>query len=69
LFYIAAGTSDILNSPLNYGTPTSVSTPRTGQASATPIRRRNDIDFDANIRQREINVQPVCVKNRNIDLI
>jgi hypothetical protein len=50
--------SDILNSPLNYGTPTSVSTPRTSAvATATPLRQRNDINADRNIRQ--INMQAV----------
>jgi hypothetical protein len=48
-----------LNSPLNYGTPTSISTPRTsGIASATPLRQRSDINADRNLRQ--INIPPVC---------
>jgi len=49
------GASDILNSPLNYGTPSSISTPRTsGLVTATPLRRRTDLDVDASARQVEI---------------
>jgi DNA replication licensing factor MCM4 len=52
-----------LSSPLNYGTPSSLSSVRTPRSGirGTPIRMRPDIRTDRRIRQVNVNSDPVCV--------
>lgn len=52
-----------LSSPLNYGTPGSLSSVRTPHSGirGTPIRMRPDIRTDRRIRQVNVNSDPVCV--------
>jgi len=52
-----------LSSPLNYGTPGSLSSVRTPHSGirGTPIRMRPDIRTDRRIRQVNVNSDPVCI--------
>jgi len=52
-----------LSSPLNYGTPGSLSSVHTPQSGirGTPIRMRPDIRTDRRIRQVNVNSDPVCL--------
>jgi len=52
-----------LSSPLNYGTPGSLSSVHTPQSGirGTPIRLRPDIRTDRRIRQVNVNSDPVCL--------
>ena len=52
-----------LSSPLNYGTPGSLSSVHTPQSGirGTPIRMRPDIRTDRRIRQVNMNSDPVCL--------
>lgn len=53
-----------LSSPLNYGTPSSISsvrTPRSAGIRNTPIRLRPDIRPDRHTRQVNISSDPVCL--------
>jgi DNA replication licensing factor MCM4 len=52
-----------LSSPLNYGTPGSLSSVRTPHSGirGTPIRMRPDIRTDRRIRQVNVNTDPVCI--------
>lgn len=62
--FFATGMSEIdLSSPLNYGTPGSLSSVRTPHSGirGTPIRMRPDIRTDRRIRQVNVNSDPVCV--------
>jgi DNA replication licensing factor MCM4 len=54
-----------LSSPLNYGTPGSLSSVHTPQSGirGTPIRMRPDIRTDRRIRQVNVNSDPVRLHN------
>jgi DNA replication licensing factor MCM4 len=56
-----------LSSPLNYGTPGSLSSVRTPHSGirGTPIRMRPDIRTDRRIRQVNVNTDAVCVLVNN----
>ena len=51
-----------LNSPLNYGTPSSLSslrTPRSGGRGGTPMRQRPDVRSDRKVRQVNLGANEV----------